>query len=88
MNTGPEEVLGKVREVIKQEARITTNFTGGTIGLTDALKEDVGLDSLDLINVVMALEREFDFEIEDEGVEQFDTVGDLVACIEQARCAA
>lgn len=40
--------------------------------------EDLGADSLDLAEMVMSFEDEFDLEIEDEEIEQIKTVGDVV----------
>ncbi|MEB3310404.1 MAG: acyl carrier protein [Snowella sp.] len=42
---------------------------------------DLGADSLDTVELVMALEEEFDIEIPDEAAEQIDTVGKAVAHI-------
>lgn len=40
--------------------------------------EDLGADSLDIVELVMALEEEFDIEISDEDAEKIQTVGDAV----------
>jgi acyl carrier protein len=44
--------------------------------------EDLGADSLDVVELVMALEEEFDIEIPDEEAEKIKTVGDAVAFID------
>ena len=44
--------------------------------------EDLGADSLDIVDVVMTLEEEFDTEIPDEDIENLKTVGDIVKYIE------
>ena len=44
--------------------------------------EDLGADSLDTVELVMALEEEFDTEIPDEEIENIKTVGDIVKFIE------
>ncbi|MFZ5640157.1 MAG: acyl carrier protein [Bacillota bacterium] len=45
--------------------------------------EDLGADSLDIVELVMALEEEFDMEIPDEDAEKIKTVGDAVKYIEE-----
>ena len=47
------------------------------------LQEDLNMDSLDAVEVVMALEDAFDVTIPDEDAEKFRTIGDIVAYIEQ-----
>jgi acyl carrier protein len=45
--------------------------------------EDLGADSLDVVELVMALEEEFDLEIPDEDAEKIATVGDAVRYIDE-----
>jgi len=45
-------------------------------------QSDLGADSLDVVELVMALEEEFDVEISDETAERFATVGDVVSYID------
>jgi acyl carrier protein len=47
------------------------------------LTEDLKADSLDVIEVVLALEEEFSIEIPDEAVEKIKTVGDIIAYVEK-----
>lgn len=51
------------------------------IGMDTSFAEDIGADSLDLVELVMALEQEFDLEIDDDEVEKIKTVGDAVRYI-------
>ncbi|WP_312650055.1 acyl carrier protein [Proteiniclasticum sp.] len=44
----------------------------------DSTFEDLGADSLDIVEIVMALEEEFDIEISDDEAEQAKSVGDVV----------
>lgn len=46
-------------------------------------KEDLGADSLDLFEMVMSLEEEFDVEIPTEELEKMSTVGDVMKYIEE-----
>ncbi len=48
-----------------------------------SLLEDLGADSLDLVELIMAMEEEFNIEIPDEDVEQLRTVGDAVSYIKE-----
>lgn len=61
------EQLGVEEEEVKLEASFV---------------EDLGADSLDIVELVMALEEEFDMEIPDEDAEKIKTVGDTVKYIE------
>lgn len=49
---------------------------------TDSTFEDLGADSLDVVDVIMTLEDEFDMEIPDEAIEGMKTVGELVKYVE------
>ena len=53
-----------------------------TITEETSFKEDLGADSLDLFELVMALEEEYDVEIPTEDLEQIATVGDVISYIE------
>ena len=44
---------------------------------------DLGADSLDTVELVMEFEKEFGVQVEDEAAEKFQTVGDVVAYIEE-----
>lgn len=54
------------------------NVNEESIGLDTSFRDDLNADSLDLVELVMALEDEFDLEIEDEEVETIKTVGDAI----------
>jgi acyl carrier protein len=47
--------------------------------------EDLGADSLDTVELVMALEEEFGIEVPDEQAEKLQTVGDVIKYIEEAQ---
>ncbi|WP_232696995.1 acyl carrier protein [Brevibacillus daliensis] len=51
------------------------------VKLEASFKEDLGADSLDVVELVMELEDEFDMEISDEDAEKIATVGDVVTYI-------
>lgn len=49
---------------------------------TATLHDDLGMDELDIIEVVMEIESEFDIEVSDEQVEALQTVGDIMALVD------
>lgn len=53
-----------------------------SITLESVITDDLGADSLDVVDLVMTLEEEFDLEIPDEEVEEMRTVGDIINYIE------
>jgi acyl carrier protein len=52
------------------------------VTMDSAIIDDLGADSLDIVDVVMSLEEEFDIEVPDEEIENMKTVGDIVRFIE------
>lgn len=55
-----------------------SDFTPDKISPSDKIIEDLGLDSLDCIELTMALEEEFNIEISDEDAEQLLTVEQII----------
>ncbi|MEK4629582.1 MAG: acyl carrier protein [Solibacillus sp.] len=53
------------------------------VKLEASFREDLGADSLDVVELVMELEDEFDMEISDEDAEKIGTVGDAISYIEK-----
>ena len=68
----------KIREMIAENLNIDMN----TITEDTSFKEDLGVDSLDLFELVMALEEEFGVEIPTEDLEELTTVGAVVKYVE------
>ena len=64
----------KVKEVIEEKL----NAEGMEITEDTSFKDDLNADSLDLFELVMALEDEFGIEIPSEELEQLNTVGDVL----------
>ena len=56
-----------------------------SITMATDLVEDLGADSLDLADVLMAIEDEFEVEVLDEDIENIKTVGDIVEYIENKK---
>lgn len=73
-------VFEKVREILCEQLEIDPD----EITLDTNIIDDLGADSLDLVDFVMSLESEFDNEIPDEDVENIKTIGDIVSYIENS----
>ena len=69
-----KDMLEKMREIIAEQL----NCDGETIGLDTSFKDDLGADSLDLFELVMALEEEYGLEIPAEELSDVETVGDII----------
>ena len=69
----------KVRSIVSEQLSIDDI---DTITLETSLTEDLEADSLDAVEVIMALEDEFGIEIPDEEAENFKTMGDICRFIE------
>ena len=69
----------KIREMIAENLNIDIN----TITEEASFKEDLGVDSLDLFELVMALEEEFGVEIPTEDLETLSTVGAVAQYVEE-----
>lgn len=54
-----------------------------TIKMSALIADDLGADSLDVADIVMSLEEEFDIEVPDDQVVNMKTVGDIVKYIEE-----
>ena len=71
-------MLEKMREIIAEQL----NCDEGEINVDTSFKDDLGADSLDLFELVMAFEEEFGCEIPDEEAEKIQTVQDAVNYID------
>ena len=71
-------MLEKVKEIVAE----SLNVEESTLSETTSFKEDLGADSLDLFEMVMAFEEAFEVEIPSEDLEQITDVGDFVIYIE------
>ena len=69
-------------EQIKKIVAENLNVEEENVTLEASFKEDLKADSLDLFEMVMALEEEFDMEIPSEDLEQLETVQDVINYIE------
>jgi len=71
-------VFEKVKAIIQEQLSVESD----EIVPTARFLEDLGADSLDIVELIMALEEAFDIEIPDEDVEKVACVGDVVEYIQ------
>ena len=57
------------------------NIDADSITADTTFVDDLGADSLDIFQIIMGIEEEYDIELENESVEQIQTVGDAVEAI-------
>lgn len=67
-------VFDKVKEIIVDQLGAEED----AVVMEASFVDDLGADSLDIVELIMALEEEFDIEIPDEDAEKISTVGDAV----------
>ena len=72
-------VLEKVKMILSNQFDVQED----SITAETNIMEDLGADSLDVVDMLMSLEDEFDVEIPDEEIEKMRTVSDVVAYIEE-----
>ena len=66
------ELIVEQLGVSKDEAVLTASFI-----------DDLGADSLDIVELVMSLEEEFDIEIPDDDAEKIQTIGDVISYVKE-----
>lgn len=71
-------------EKMKQLIAATLHVDLGEIGVNTTLREDLGADSLDLYQIAMAVEREFDIELDPEDMGKVNTVEDALELVKKA----
>lgn len=77
MTTNVEEITRRLKEIIAEQLGISEEEILPEASFVD----DLGADSLDLVELIMALEEEFDTEISDEDAEKIQTVQDAISYI-------
>jgi len=70
-------IFEKVRDIIAEQLGLEKD----EITMDSSFVDDLGADSLDIVELVMALEEEFDIEIPDEAAEKVSAVKDVVEYI-------
>ena len=74
-----EEIFEKIKNIIVEQLGVVET----SVTLDASFIDDLGADSLDIVELIMALEEEFDIEIPDEDAEKVVTVGDVVDYIKE-----
>lgn len=74
-----EQLNIRIKKIIVEQLGVTPE----EVVPEAAFVNDFSADSLDLIELTMAIEEEFNFEISDEDAEELDTVGKLVKYVEE-----
>lgn len=74
------ELFERVRDIIAEKLDVKPE----EITMESSFADDLEADSITLFELVMALEDEFDIEIDDESIEQITTVGDIVNYLEDS----
>lgn len=67
-------IFEKIQKIISEQLGIDSE----EINLESSFIDDLGADSLDIVELIMAVETEFDLEIPDEEAEKVKVVGDVV----------
>ena len=74
-----EEIFEKIKNIIVEQLQVAETAVTEDASFID----DLGADSLDLVELIMALEEEFGIEIPDADAEKVVTVGDVVSYIKE-----
>ena len=73
------DVVDRVKKIVVEHLSVAE----GSISDSSSFIDDLGADSLDTVELVMAFEEEFGIEIPDDAAETIQTVGDAVKFIEE-----
>jgi acyl carrier protein len=73
-----------VREILIE----TLSVEAEEIKMDEKLSDSLGVDSTEMVNVILALEKKFGLRIGDKQITKFSSLGDIIALIEGKRAAA
>lgn len=74
-------VFEKIRAILAEQLDVEED----EITMESSIAEDLGADSLDVVDLIMSIEDEFEIEVPDDQVENIKTVGDVVNYIESMK---
>lgn len=69
--------LEKIKAIIAE----VLNIDADSVTADTTFVDDLGADSLDIFQIIMGIEEEYDIELENEAVEQIQTVGDAIEAL-------
>lgn len=72
-------IFDKIKEIIIEQLDADED----AVTMTANIQEDLGADSLDIVDLITTIEDEFDLSIPDEAVDDIKTIGDIVNYIEK-----
>jgi acyl carrier protein len=72
-------IFDKIKDIIIEQLQVEES----DVDMDTNLMKDLSADSLDAVEIIMAIEEEFGMEIPDEDAENFQTVADLVKYVEE-----
>ena len=78
---GTDMVFDKIRDILVEQLSVDKSLVTADTNLM----KDLEADSLDAVEIIMGIEEEFGIEIPDDEAEKFQTVGDLVKYVENAK---
>ena len=71
-------IFDRIRDIIIEQLQVEES----DVNMDTNLMKDLEADSLDAVEIIMAIEDEFDIEVPDEDAEKFQTVADIVSYVE------
>ena len=74
-----EEIFDKLKELVVDQLGVEED----EVTMEATMQDDLGADSLDLVDLVMSVEEDFGVKVADEDLENIKTVGDIVNYIEE-----
>ena len=72
-------IFEKIKEIIVEQLGVEED----AVMMNTHLMKDLEADSLDAVEIIMAIEDEFEIEIPDEDAEKFQTIGDIARYVEE-----